>query len=111
MKNFYKKNDVFIFPSFHDSGAGVVNEAMSYSLPIICLDLGAPGYKVDRNCGFVISTKSKNLDKAKIVKKMSKKILRLANDKKLIKKLSYGSYIKSKKYNWEKIIKDVYNNI
>ena len=111
MKNFYKKNDVFIFPSFHDSGGTVINEAMSYSLPIICLDLGGPALKVDENCGFVISTKSKNLDKAKIVKKMSKKILQLANDKKLIKKLSYGSYIKSKKYNWDKIIKDVYNNI
>ena len=42
---------------------------------------------------------------------MSKKILQLSNDKKLIKKLSYGSYIKSKKFNWDKIIKDVYNNI
>ena len=67
MKNFYKNNDVFIFPSFHDSGAGVVNDAMSYSLPIICLDLGAPGYKVDKNCGFVINTKSSELDKSKIV--------------------------------------------
>ena len=37
----------------------VVLEAMSYGLPVICLDLGGPGQIVNDSCGRVISTKNK----------------------------------------------------
>jgi len=39
----YVAHDVFLFPSLHDSGGMVVLEAMSYGLPIVCLDLGGAG--------------------------------------------------------------------
>ncbi|MFL2892948.1 MAG: glycosyltransferase family 4 protein [Candidatus Pelagibacter sp.] len=111
MKNFYKKNDVFIFPSFHDSGAGVVNEALSYSLPVICLDLGAPGAKIDYKCGFLIKSKQLTSTIDFLIKQISNKILLLSQNKSLLKELSNGAYIKSKSFTWKKIIKRAYKNV
>ena len=111
MKQFYKKNDVFIFPSYHDSGGTVINEAISFSLPIICLNLGGPGLKIDKSNGFSINVKSKNMDRRAVVNKLTKKILQLSNNNNLVSSLSNGSYIKSKKYSWNKLIKDIYKKI
>lgn len=48
--------DVFLFPSFQDSGGMALLEAMSLGKPAICLDLGGPGEFVTDQCGFKIKT-------------------------------------------------------
>jgi glycosyltransferase involved in cell wall biosynthesis len=48
---FYAQNDVFIFPSQHDSGGFAVIEAMAAGLPVICLDCGGPAIAVAEGCG------------------------------------------------------------
>lgn len=111
MKNFYKKNDVFIFPSFHDSGASVVSEALSYSLPVICLDLGGPAIKIDKSCGILIKTNKKIFNINNLTKNITDKIILLSKNKPLLKKLSQGAYIKSKSMTWKNIIKSAYKNI
>jgi glycosyltransferase involved in cell wall biosynthesis len=50
----YDEHDVLLMPSLHDSGGTVVLEAMSRSLPVICLKLGGPGLLVDSTCGVAI---------------------------------------------------------
>ena len=40
--NYYKKAAVFLFPS-HEGAGMVVPEAMSYGLPVVCLDNDGPG--------------------------------------------------------------------
>jgi glycosyltransferase involved in cell wall biosynthesis len=106
----YRSHDVFVFPSFHDSGGTAVVEALSYSLPVICLNLGGPGEIIDKSCGLKIPI-SKNTNKKILIKELSKNIIKISNNKKLYKKLSNGAYAKAKSYNWNKIVKKAYKVI
>lgn len=45
-----------LFPSLHDSSGNVILEAMSFGLPVICLDLGGPATLVDAHCALVVPT-------------------------------------------------------
>lgn len=47
-----------LFPSLRDSGGFVILEAMLAGLPIICLDLGGPGYLVNDDCGIKVPASS-----------------------------------------------------
>lgn len=51
----YQQHNIFLFPSLHDSGGLVVLEALSWGLPVVCLDIGGPGVIVDKNCGYKVS--------------------------------------------------------
>jgi glycosyltransferase involved in cell wall biosynthesis len=52
--DFYRRSDVFVFPSYREPGGNVVFEAMGYALPVVVSDLGGPGNVVDETCGFRI---------------------------------------------------------
>ena len=52
----YSQHEVFLFPSLHDSGGTAILEALSFGLPVICLNLGGPGVLVDSSCGSSIDT-------------------------------------------------------
>ena len=58
MSGLYARNDVFLFPSLHDSGPHVIGEALAHGLPVVCLDLGGPALAVNASCGAVVSTRS-----------------------------------------------------
>lgn len=51
LQKVYKSNDVFIFPSLHDSGGMVVLEAMQQGIPVVCFNLGGPKIFVDNSVG------------------------------------------------------------
>ena len=42
LKKYYATSSAMIFPSMHDSSGNVVLEALSFGLPVICLDCGGP---------------------------------------------------------------------
>ncbi|WP_159038436.1 glycosyltransferase [Brumimicrobium mesophilum] len=50
----YKKSSAFLFPS-HEGAGMVVAEALSFGLPVICLDNEGPGQFINKDCGFAIS--------------------------------------------------------
>jgi glycosyltransferase involved in cell wall biosynthesis len=52
MKKF-KEASAFLFPS-HEGAGMVVAEALSFGLPVLCLDNVGPGQFIDRDCGFAI---------------------------------------------------------
>lgn len=52
----YRKAQAFIFPS-HEGAGMVVAEALSYSLPVICLDNVGPGAFIDKACGLTANYK------------------------------------------------------
>jgi len=56
----YQNHDLFVFPSFHDSGGTVVLEALSFGLPVVCLDLGGPKQIVTPESGVVVGTTGRN---------------------------------------------------
>ncbi|PTB92727.1 hypothetical protein C9994_13675 [Marivirga lumbricoides] len=46
----YRESSAFVFPS-HEGAGMVVAEAMSFGLPVICLDNEGPGEFITRECG------------------------------------------------------------
>ena len=50
----YKKSSAFLFPS-HEGAGMVVSEAMSFGLPVICLNNSGPGEFIDKSSGFAIT--------------------------------------------------------
>lgn len=56
--DFYRKADIFLFPSFREPGGNVVFEAMGYGLPLIVSDNGGPGAAVDEASGFRLHPQS-----------------------------------------------------
>lgn len=54
VKSYYKNAAVFLFPS-HEGAGMVVSEAMSYQLPVICLDNSGPGQFIHPNSGLKVS--------------------------------------------------------
>ncbi len=50
----FKKSSAFIFPS-HEGAGMVVAEALSFGLPVICLDNCGPGEFINSSCGIKVS--------------------------------------------------------
>jgi glycosyltransferase involved in cell wall biosynthesis len=50
--------DVMLFPSFHDSGGWASVEAMAAGRPVVCLDLGGPGFQVNGSNGIKVPAHS-----------------------------------------------------
>jgi len=46
-----RQSDVFLFPSLRDGGGAVVVEAMASGLPVVCLDVGGPGFHIQDGWG------------------------------------------------------------
>ena len=53
----YKTSSLFLFPS-HEGAGMVVAEAMSFGLPVVCLDNSGPGEFVDEASGIAIKESS-----------------------------------------------------
>jgi glycosyltransferase involved in cell wall biosynthesis len=51
----YEDASVFIFPS-HEGAGMVVAEALSFALPVICLDNEGPGEFITNDCGIAVPT-------------------------------------------------------
>lgn len=49
----FKNSSAFIFPS-HEGAGMVVAEALSFGLPVVCLDNEGPGEFISKECGFSI---------------------------------------------------------
>jgi glycosyltransferase involved in cell wall biosynthesis len=49
-------SDVFLFASLRDGGGAVVIEAMASGIPVICLNLGGPGFHTRKEWGVKISS-------------------------------------------------------
>jgi len=48
-------SDVFLFASLRDGGGAVVVEAMASGIPVICLNLGGPGFHIRKEWGVKIA--------------------------------------------------------
>lgn len=60
LKNYYKAADLFVLPTRYDTWGLVVNEAMSYGLPVITTDACVAGLELIENGknGYVVKTES-----------------------------------------------------
>ena len=110
LNRIYQNYNVLILPTFHDSGCSAIMEALSFSLPVICLNIGGPGDTIDKSCGIKISINSKT-SKNKIINQLSNSIIRIKHDKNFYKKLVNGAYNKAKSNTWSLLVKKTYSSI
>ena len=103
----YRSHDALLFPSLHDSGGQVVLEAMSYGLPVVCLDLGGPGQIVDDTCGRVISTVGAS--RRQVIAGLSNAMIELTDDHAQLKRISRGAMDASRKFLWKDLVGKVYS--
>lgn len=96
----YREMDGVLFPSLHDSSGNVVVEALSFALPVICLDLGGPAEIVTDESGCVVRTSG--LDEAGVIAGMAGAIKRLAVDARGYERLSAGALARSDELAWDK---------
>lgn len=54
LMNLFKNASAFLFPS-HEGAGMVVAEALSFGLPVICLDNAGPGQFINDECGYRIA--------------------------------------------------------
>lgn len=106
----YQKASVFMFPS-HEGAGMVVAEALSFGLPVICLDNIGPGQYITSQCGFVIPKSSY----ATSVFNLKKALSELYSSDTLLSEMSAGArkrYIE--RFTWEsrgEHLKTIYNTL
>lgn len=109
--NELKKADVFLFPSFHDSGGMVIVEAMSFGVPVICLDIGGPGFSVTEKTGIKI----KPINPNQTIECIVESLIKLAKNPKLREKMGRDAIERVKKeFLWEnkqKLFKRIYSEV
>lgn len=86
LKKFYMESSVFLFPS-HEGAGMVVAEALSYGIPVICLDNCGPGEFVDNSCGVKITHGKYN----ETIKKISQELHNLFTNESKLEQLSAGA--------------------
>jgi len=95
----YQDYDLFLFPSFHDTGGFAVMEAMYHQLPVICLDCGGPKMIVREECGVKIPVGSRS----EIIAKISEGIEFYDQHRELIAQQgANGRSVILGEYDWEK---------
>ena len=92
----YKEATAFLFPS-HEGAGMVVSEALSFGLPVVCLDNCGPGEFIDESCGFAITEQDYN----STVKDLSSGITKLYDSPSLRKNMSESArQLFEQKFNW-----------
>jgi glycosyltransferase involved in cell wall biosynthesis len=109
LNEYYKKSDIFLFPSLHDSSGNVVLEAMSYNLPTVCLKLGGPALLLGEGATTLIDCASAKEEE--IVSRLSDVLFRLCTDRKFYDDASAWSHSRVKIFSWEKAVQCCYKEI
>jgi glycosyltransferase involved in cell wall biosynthesis len=52
---FYRRSDVFVFPSYREPGGNAPFEALSYGLPLVVADRGGPAAAVGPDCAVLVT--------------------------------------------------------
>lgn len=110
LMNIYEKSSVFLFPS-HEGAGMVVAEALSFGLPVVCLDNEGPGQYINPDCGITIP----KANYEKTVAQLSEALLKLHSERSLLHRLSIGARKQyEEKFTWNsrgEHLKNIYNQL
>jgi len=108
--DYFKKADIFCFPSIRELGGAVVVEAMAAGLPCIIVNNGGIAEHVTEETGFKIEP----ISREHVVKELANKIALLTEDDELRFKMSNKAIERARQYEWsqkiESLIK-IYNAV
>ena len=99
MNQYYQSSDIFMMPSFAETGPLVTIEAMACGLPIVGSTEGCGEFVKDKRNGFIVNTNS--------YEGYITPINTLLDDKHLRQEFSDESLMLSKAYSYEKVIKKI----
>ncbi|MDX2172774.1 MAG: glycosyltransferase family 4 protein [Bacteroidota bacterium] len=93
----FKRSSAFIFPS-HEGAGMVVAEALSFGLPVLCLDNCGPGEFITPKCGIAVTTKNYS----QTINELSTAISRLFNSPYLLREMSKNARTQfEKRFHWD----------
>lgn len=92
----YDTHDIFIFPSLHDSSGGVVVEALSRGMAVVCLDLGGPAVIANNDCASIVTTTGRTTQE--VAKKMADSVCRIINSEDEFCRLSANAVRRAKDF-------------
>ena len=98
-----------IFPSFHDSSGNVLLEALSQSLPVICLDTGGPGTILSPSCGIKVPVK--NRCTKEVIGDLATAMRILANNHELRNQMGRMALEVARKSTWKDVVSGTYSQI
>lgn len=94
----YQATHAFLFPSLHDSSGNVVLEALSFGLPVICLNLGGPATLVDKTCATIVAVQG--LSQEQVVCRLADAIIELYDAEPRRVTMSASALIRAKEMTW-----------
>jgi glycosyltransferase involved in cell wall biosynthesis len=107
LAHLYQNNDIFFFPSLHDSGGMVVLEAMANGLPVVCLKLGGPGVMVDASCGSAIDVTDATAQK--VIQWLADALIEFAIHPDLLRHVGEGAIARALTYSWDTLADNIYD--
>ncbi len=102
----YRSHHVLLFPSLHDSSGGVVLDAMSYGLPVVCFDLGGPGVLVTENSGILVTTARRS--RQQLVAALADAMKILADQPDTLRAVQLGALARARELTWATVVQHVY---
>ena len=100
MQEYYKKADVFVFPSLRETTGTVLFEAMSNGLPIISFNQNGAQLLLDDSCGIRVNIDSSLAD---ILKSFANAIEKMIDSPEKRKEMGNNAYKKIvSQYIWER---------
>lgn len=110
IKKKMNESTVLIHTSFREGGSWSIMEAMSFGLPVICLNNSGPKDMVTENCGILIDLKTPG----QLIKDITQALFKLVEDNQGYEEMSRNAIERiQKEYNWKKRgeqIVEVYND-
>jgi glycosyltransferase involved in cell wall biosynthesis len=110
LKDIYLSSNVLLFPSLHDSSGNVVLEALSFGLPVVCLDCGGPAAVLGEKFNDLI-VPTHNVSRDIIEQNLADKLSLLANDKVKFEFYSNRAKMRAQELTWEGTVKSAYDEI
>ena len=95
--DYYRKADIFCFPSVREFGGAVVIETMACGLPCIVANNGGIGEYVTEETGFKIEPNSREY----LTQELTKKIKTLVEDDRLRESMSAKCIERAKEFEWD----------
>lgn len=89
-----------VFPSLCDAEGGAVLEALAAALPVVCLDLGAPGVLAAPDCACIVKTEG--AEEADVVAGLENAMLLLATNPQLRMRLGAQALQRARQLTWER---------
>jgi glycosyltransferase involved in cell wall biosynthesis len=97
VKEYYRRSDVFVFCSLRDSFPAQLIEAMSFSLPLIVLDIHGSSIGVPDNCGIKVPV----VTKEDTLKGIAAAINKMCSDSEYRQQCSHSAHEHSRQSTWK----------